>query len=747
MSSKTAVALEGDGPSPSLILNLMQGITITQGWDVVCAMSVDQINALFSLQYIQNLSQGDTLPPINDRVHIAADIWVQFSGLTLGPPLVSFSPGLEPQELSLSIQFLSGMVSMLQVNGSATTVISIQPISTDLGYSLTGTVPLKSIAGKVQNHHDVSIDILNGKAFAANLQITGGADTLLGAYFLSWLQEHVAQFDYKLGTLVYGNTNLAPAGEFEIATQQDARDSNDKGRVLLFIPTTFNPEGGSQTSLSIPNIIPEGYSATLIVSSQVLFSNILGGFYSQLLANFSVTTTGNQANPGSNYTLEISNGILSIPTIETTYNAGRGNFDTFSGTANAPWEFDKTPVAFPITGIQIEPVGNQLSISCNQSWSQNFASIISVPRTEGWVESGSVELNTSLSGVTKNVVDSVADTISFIGNANVTVSFKQSSIWGDIFGNGDASDYVGGQITTQAQQVLQQIFKVNLPEVNAFAVSNLLFPGMNILSFGAAYVPGDLIVFGSLQAPAVSITPVSASLTSHQTAQFSASNADGSSVKWSALYGTVNADGLYTAPAISSYLLDSVFATSSSNANHQAAAAVNLFPNGVQVSPSFVMIAGNNQPQQFTASSLEAEGVIWSISPKVGSISSAGIYTPPVTVSDEAVTVTATSRSNRNITGSALIVLLTSAPTDVTMTPSFVSVPLTPGATQQFKAVVGQAPHTSITWSVLPAGQGSITSDGLYTAPATINAAQSAVIVATDSISVLFGTALVELAP
>ena len=194
-------------------------------------------------------------------------------------------------------------------------------------------------------------------------------------------------------------------------------------------------------------------------------------------------------------------------------------------------------------------------------------------------------------------------------------------------------DYVGGQITTQAQQVLQQIFKVNLPEVNAFAVSNLLFPGMNILSFGAAYVPGDLIVFGSLQAPAVSITPVSASLTSHQTAQFSASNADGSSVKWSALYGTVNADGLYTAPAISSYLLDSVFATSSSNANHQAAAAVNLFPHGMQVSPSFVMIAGNSQPQQFTASSLEAGGVIWSISPNVGSISSAGIYTPPVTLS------------------------------------------------------------------------------------------------------------------
>lgn len=747
MSSKTAVALESGGPSPTSILNLMQGTTITQGWDVICAMSVDQINALFAQQYVQNLSQGDTLPPINDRVHIAGNIWVQFSGLTLGPPLVSFSPELEPQELSLSIQFVSGMVSMLQLNGSATTILSVQPISEALGYSLTGTVPLKSIEGKVQNHHDVSIDILNGKAFSANLQITGGADTLLGTYFLSWLQDHLAQFDYKLGTLIYGNTNLAPAGEFQFATQQDARDANDKGRVLLFIPTTFNLGGGSQTSLNIPNIVPEGYSATLIVSSQVLFSNILGGFYSQLLANFGVTATGNQANPGSSYTLEISNGTLPIPAIETTYSAGRGNFDTFSGTADPFWDPQKTPVAFPITGIQIEPVGNQLSISCNHSWSQNFASIISVPRSEGYAQSGSVELNTSLSGLTKNVVDPIADTISFVGNANVTVSFNQSSIWSDIFGNGDASDYVGGQITSQAQQVLKQIFNVNLPEVNAFAVSNLLFPGMNILSFGAAYVPGDLIVFGSLQPPPVTITPVSSSLAPHQTAQFSATNADGTPVKWSALYGAVNTDGLYTAPAISSYTPDFVFATSSSNANHQAAATVNLFPDGVQVSPSFVMIAGNSQPQQFTASSLEEGSVIWSISPQVGSISSAGVYTPPGTLAGQAVTVTATNSSNKKITGSALIVLFASAPTDVTLTPSFVSVPLAPGATQQFQAVVAQMPHPSITWSVLPEGSGSITSDGLYTAPATISAPESVLIVATDSISVLFGTALVELAP
>jgi hypothetical protein len=114
MSSRASVAVQAtaevSSPSAASILNQMQGVTITQGWDVICALSIGQINSLFAAQYVQNLSQGEQLPPINDTVPVIGNISVQFSQLILGPPLVSFSPQLAPQELNLTVPFLSGSI-------------------------------------------------------------------------------------------------------------------------------------------------------------------------------------------------------------------------------------------------------------------------------------------------------------------------------------------------------------------------------------------------------------------------------------------------------------------------------------------------------------------------------------------------------------------------------------------------------------------------------------------------------------
>ncbi|MCC8985943.1 MAG: hypothetical protein LM513_05060, partial [Nitrospira sp.] len=58
-----AVAVGAD-PVES-ILAQMSGKTITCGYDVVCAMEADLINDLLAQQYVANLHQGTTLPPIN----------------------------------------------------------------------------------------------------------------------------------------------------------------------------------------------------------------------------------------------------------------------------------------------------------------------------------------------------------------------------------------------------------------------------------------------------------------------------------------------------------------------------------------------------------------------------------------------------------------------------------------------------------------------------------------------------------
>jgi hypothetical protein len=68
--------------------------------------------------------------------------------------------------------------------------------------------------------------------------------------------------------------------------------------------------------------------------------------------------------------------------------------------------------------------------------------------------------------------------------------------------------------------------------------------------------------------------------------------------------------------------------------------------------------------------------------------------------------------------------------------------------TQQFTATVTGGSTTTVTWSLAPAGLGTISSSGLYTAPATITTTQQVTVKATSNAdNVTNGTATVTLNP
>lgn len=91
----------------------------------------------------------------------------------------------------------------------------------------------------------------------------------------------------------------------------------------------------------------------------------------------------------------------------------------------------------------------------------------------------------------------------------------------------------------------------------------------------------------------VSVSPTSATLFSSQTQQFTAtvSGTPITGVTWSATAGSINADGLYTAPTVSSQTNVVVTATSKANTSKSASAAVTVNP-------------VNNQTLQITTGSL-----------------------------------------------------------------------------------------------------------------------------------------------
>src|SRR6185437_14943704 len=152
----------------------------------------------------------------------------------------------------------------------------------------------------------------------------------------------------------------------------------------------------------------------------------------------------------------------------------------------------------------------------------------------------------------------------------------------------------------------------------------------------------------------------------------------------------------------------------------------------VTVSPATAtVLLGATQNFAASVTGESNTAVIWSVNgvaggnSTLGTIDSKGNFTAPAAVPSPAQeTVTATSQADATKSGSAQVTI--AAPITVAVAP--VQVQLKPGATQQFTATVKNASNTAVTWSA----NGTISTAGLYTAPATQPGTASVTVTATS---------------
>ena len=141
---------------------------------------------------------------------------------------------------------------------------------------------------------------------------------------------------------------------------------------------------------------------------------------------------------------------------------------------------------------------------------------------------------------------------------------------------------------------------------------------------------------------------------------------------------------------------------------------VNNPPVSVTVTPATATLYAG-QTQQFTSSVSNNDGsrcgkdrVTWTISPSVGTISSTGLYTAPVTISkQQTVTVTATSQANPTKSASATITLMPKTTPVITWaTPAAIKYGAALSATQldATASVPGTFVYTPAAGTVLSAG-------------------------------------------
>ena len=274
----------------------------------------------------------------------------------------------------------------------------------------------------------------------------------------------------------------------------------------------------------------------------------------------------------------------------------------------------------------------------------------------------------------------------------------------------------------------------------------------------------------------VSINPGAVTLQPAHTLQFSAQVIDttNQTVTWaiSPNVGNISGNGMYMAPfSVSATQVITVTATSAADPSKSGAATITLQPPsvGMSVSPATAALS-QSQTQLFTATVPGTENgtTTWSLSPSVGTISSAGLYTAPSMIAAaQTVTVIATSVADPTNQATAHVILqptITSTQSQPVTQPASqpitqpvtqpASQPVSQPATQpgaiisisldrsavslstgqnlQFNATVTGTSNQAVIWSLNPQ-LGNISSSGLYTAPSTITGQQTVIVTAESA--------------
>jgi hypothetical protein len=218
----------------------------------------------------------------------------------------------------------------------------------------------------------------------------------------------------------------------------------------------------------------------------------------------------------------------------------------------------------------------------------------------------------------------------------------------------------------------------------------------------------------------IDIVPAAAEVGPGETLRF-ATDPD-ESVGWEVVEpdgGVIDPNGLYTAPET-----EGTYTVAAASLRGEQTTTVRVKRNvRVEVSPSTATLAHGESVALAATVNTSTKGIRWSVAEGEagGTITAAGVYTAPETCGT--YTIIATSLADPTRSDNATITVAEAlqpepAPT-VTVAVSPQAAAVLTGNTVQLAATVTGSTDLGVSWSVTESGGGSVSSTGLYTAPAT----------------------------
>ncbi|ANS44757.1 hypothetical protein [Serratia inhibens] len=750
-------------PTTADIISSLSGKTKTLGWDAVVAYDRDKINHLFQQQYISKLAAGTHFSPIswsNQRNTI------QFENITLSAPRISFvDASTQTSRAVATLEFLDGTVIERDTDGQVNSYTRVRP---GMGYGLTLSVDLITGQGSVDEQGRVQIDFSKGNITTINVINHLPAEAL--AFFQQWLANNAVT--YELGQLSLQDLGggLTPK-KFIIRTQQaplSARrvaEDEGYGAVLLFVATNANPEGGLLPTAAFPWLIPQESSSTILVNNRLVLERYLKPELDKMLTSGQWELVRG-TNADDAFSLRASDNATLNGGHVRTRPLGKDTGYTWSGYyySLSPPEEIAEDFIYSLRGATL-PLNND-TVTINVDGGNTFQQRMGVYFPDSMASPGGRFLAFTLTGRTifQLVIGHDPETVGIVLSENVVQAGSNfAGVWGDY----DTEQKVESALYSDLQLLLVQIVRnlmedIKFTDIEVLALEHVRFPEHNINRLKSAYIPGDMAIFGEISpaltslvlAPLQTVLPVGKSLQFTTNASsdviYSLSPANG---------GTISASGLYRAPETINGGGLSVTVTAKT-ATATTSAHITVVSTPVQISPAFFTLHEDSPRAVQLNAMVLGDGnasLSWSLTSSTpgvtGSISSDGLYVPPVEVYPLGYTyVTATATSPEGQTSQTYILLISSQTRpEFKLTPPVVT-GLAPGAVQTLSAdaTLDFDPND---WACYPAlgtlsqpEQEGSTYRVEYTAPAMLSGDEIVIVSAQpEGISHRIGYAIIEI--
>jgi hypothetical protein len=498
-----------------------------KGWDCVLNMLEAPVNEFLAAQHKDKYGpNGDMTVSVGfaQKFKVGPSYIAAYTevGVVLGEPLLQF---LENNSATVQVtqQIKSGYTRTGSKSVGADWVVPAVPDLTDPAIewepktdivitgtpapTVTGNVALAMVAGLVKSKqtgstdstHSVVLDFGKG-AFVANNMNISTDNAALNLQISNWFATNA--ISYIVNTVDFSDTTTLKSLQPSSFKLNVLTTNSSKVILQVFIATTSAQP--SNITINVNEPIPDAFDNSLMINTKIVFENIFVQSFNNGGKNIQVAAV----DPGKDFTVwqaKITTGSVTGDVDFSSENTDKIQYRIAESGNGITWSID----------------GLTFSCSKDPSLTLAYASPVrTIPfQARRWVNAVSgrgyynpahwgswsdytVDVTVTMNGAYPLTVGGDADLQTLqIASTPPTMTIIPPNIQpaGACECNDNALKLkVAGMLAKSVPAAVQaQMAGIKFQAVSLFALYNLLFPARKFIKMGIAYVPGDLVVFGT----------------------------------------------------------------------------------------------------------------------------------------------------------------------------------------------------------------------------------------------------------